>query len=208
MEHPIWFTSTDGLTNGINLCNQSLSDECFVSIIEYLFTTIDSPKDITNNDCIADVQQLQLASGFDEPQFQVVLKTLGYLVKRSLKFMLKPSTLQTDLRQRLQLNEAKANAFVKCWIQATKIILDSLESDQQSAENPGGTSNQLEDVSWKVRAQLSSEPRQKDKLALGQLELRTTKNVINLELNCDEIVELYNQLERIQVELDAVASRG
>ncbi|EDS27334.1 conserved hypothetical protein [Culex quinquefasciatus] len=197
---PVWLSVTDGLLRGISVCNERLSDETFASTVEYLFRTIDSPKS-EQPATETDLESIRTACQLDEPEFKLVLQTLSYLVKRSLKFMLKPSGLQADLtRSRLQLGEHKCNAFVRCWIAATKIVLDSLDGEQQS--------NQLEDVSWKVRAQLSSEPRQKDKLALGQLELKTSSKCVNLELNSAEIVELYNQMERIQAELDAFGAKA
>uniref|UniRef100_A0A1Q3FNG4 COMM domain-containing protein n=1 Tax=Culex tarsalis TaxID=7177 RepID=A0A1Q3FNG4_CULTA len=201
---PVWLSITEGLLRGISVCNERLSDESFASTVEYLFRTLDTPKqDQTTAGTEADLDTIRTACQLDEPEFKLVLQTLSYLVKRSLKFMLKPSGLQADLtRSRLQLGENKCNAFVRCWIASTKIILDSLERDE-------ATANQLEDVSWKVRAQLSSEPRQKDKLALGQLELRTSSSkCVNLELNSEEIVELYNQMERIQAELDAFGAKA
>ncbi|XP_055635396.1 COMM domain-containing protein 10-like [Toxorhynchites rutilus septentrionalis] len=199
--NPIWVTVTESVSRGIALCNERLTDDHYSHLIEYLFRTIDSPTESCTTDSEFDMDKLQLSCHLNEQEFKSVLQTMAYLVKRSLKYMLKPSAMQIDLRNRLLLDEDKCNIFVKYWIQSTKIILDSLETEHDGES--GVRSNQLEDVSWKVRAQLSSEPRQKDKLALGQLELTTSNKVVNLELNSEEIVHLYNQLERIQVELDS-----
>ncbi|XP_058450055.1 COMM domain-containing protein 10 [Malaya genurostris] len=202
-----WCTITDPLIRGAGICRENISDESFSNIVKYLFKTIDSQTETTSEQSESDIETLQIDSGLNEQDFTVALKTLAYLVKRSLKFMLKPSNLQADLRTRLELDKTKSNIFVKHWIQATKIILDTLELSNDGRSEESSTSNQLEDVSWKVRAQLSSEPRQKDKLALGQLELKTTKKIINLELNSSELVDFYNQLERIQSELDVLRSK-
>ncbi|XP_065079560.1 COMM domain-containing protein 10-like [Ochlerotatus camptorhynchus] len=207
---PNWFVNTEGLCRGIAFCNERLSDECFSSVLEYLFRTIDNPtKDATgsptDSDAETEMENLRITAQLNEQEFKLALQSMAYLVKRSLKYMLKPSSLQVDLRNYLQLSENKCNSFVKYWIQSTKIVLDALEADD---DNEHGKSNQLEDVSWKVRAQLSSEPRQKDKLALGQLELKTGRRTVNLELNSGEIVEFYNQLERIQVELDSLNAKA
>ncbi|EAT43341.1 AAEL005225-PA [Aedes aegypti] len=204
---PNWFTITDGLAKTVAFCNEGITDECFSNMLEYLFRTIDNSSTGGNQsqtDTEAELANLRAAtSQLSEQEFKLTMQSLAYLVKRSLKFMLKPSRMQTDLRNHLQLTENKSNCFVKHWIQSTKIVLDAL-----ATADDDGSSNQLEDVSWKVRAQLSSEPRQKDKLALGQLELKTGSRTINLELNSAEIVEFYNQLERIQVELDALNAKA
>ncbi|XP_058824023.1 COMM domain-containing protein 10 isoform X2 [Topomyia yanbarensis] len=196
------------LIRGTSVCRDRLSDECFSNLTEYLFKTIDNPTETSAEHTASDIETLQNDSQLNEQDFKLALQTLAYLVRRSLKFMLKPSTLQSDLRNRLLLDENKSNILVKHWIQATKIILDSLKPSEGDRGSEGSASNQLADVSWKVRAQLSSEPRQKDKLALGQLELKTTKKAINLELNSTEIVDFYNQLERIQAELDSLKSKA
>ncbi|XP_062562249.1 COMM domain-containing protein 10 [Armigeres subalbatus] len=198
---PEWFSLNDGLISAAAFCNEAVPDECFSNMLEYLFRTIDNPtiRNQPETDPEIEIEKLCTeANQLSEQEFRLVLQSLAYLVKRSLKFMLKPSNLQADLRNHLQLTESKSNCFVKHWIQATKIILDALTTEEI------GKSNQLEDVSWKVRAQLSSEPRQKDKLALGQLELKTAERNVNLELNSSELVEFYNQLERIQIELDSL----
>ncbi|XP_019554683.3 uncharacterized protein LOC109424058 [Aedes albopictus] len=207
---PNWFALTDGLTRAIAFCNESISDECFSNMLEYLFRTIDNATTTGNHpepaETETELENLRAgAAQLSEQEFKLAMQSLAYLVKRSLKFMLKPSRLQADLRNHLQLAEGKSNCFVKHWIQTTKIVLDALATDD---DTEGGKSNQLEDVSWKVRAQLSSEPRQKDKLALGQLELKTGSRTINLELNSAELVEFYNQLERIQIELDALHAKA
>lgn len=188
----------------MTFCNERLSEECFSSMLEYLFRTIDNPTTYATGSQ-TEMENLRTTAQLDEQEFQLALQSMAYLVKRSLKFMLKPSSLQADLRNYLQLGENKCNSFVKYWIQSTKIVLDALEADDDGEH---GKSNQLEDVSWKVRAQLSSEPRQKDKLALGQLELKSGRRTVNLELNSGEIVDFYNQLERIQVELDSLNAKA
>lgn len=201
-KQPNWFVITEAFSRGMAFCNERISEECFSSVLEYLFRTIDNP---SSEDTESELAKLRATVQLNDQEFKLALQTVAYLVKRSLKFMMKPSSLQADLRNFLQLSENKCNSFVKYWIQSTKIVLDALEAD---VDGERGKSNQLEDVSWKVRAQLSSEPRQKDKLALGQLELKTERRTVNLELNSTELVEFYNQLERIQVELDSLNAKA
>ncbi|KAJ6635438.1 COMM domain-containing protein 10 [Pseudolycoriella hygida] len=80
-------------------------------------------------------------------------------------------------------------------------ILDNLEIE-------GGGSRQLEDVNWELKVQLSSEAQQKEKTPIGMLQLgMNAGESVNLEVNHSELLNLYNQLETIQNELDALRSK-
>lgn len=88
-----------------------------------------------------------------------------------------------------------------------KPILDNLENKDEP-----GQSNQLEHVGWKLKLQLSSEPQQKEKIPIAQLQLHTTADnlnsrsgePINFEMNHAEVLDLYNQIDAIQNELDSL----
>lgn len=89
-------------------------------------------------------------------------------------------------------------------------ILDNLENKDEQ-----GQSNQLEQIGWKLKLQLSSEPQQKEKHPIAQIQLHTTadgvgsvrqQEPIDFEMNHTELLEVYNQIEAIQSELDSLRS--
>lgn len=130
-------------------------------------------------------------------------------MKRASTFIMKPTKLQSELREKLQLQDSKIDVIMKLWIKTMKPILDNLENKDE----PGAaTNNELEHVGWKLKLQLSSEPQQKEKIPIGQIQLHTSVDnmnsqsgePINFEMNHAEVLEFYNQIEAIQNELDSL----
>lgn len=143
------------------------------------------------------IDTIKISCGLQSQQFSFVTKTLQFIVKRSSNFIMKPTKLQSDLRDKIGLSEPKTEIFLNFWIGETKPILDNLDV-------PGSVSTRkLENISWNLRAQLSSGGQQKEKSALGHVQLQTTgSETINLNVNHDELLQMYYQLENIQGELD------
>lgn len=90
-----------------------------------------------------------------------------------------------------------------------KPILDNLESKHET-----GQSNQLNDIGWKMKLQISSEAQQKEKIPLAHVQFHINDrsensrqnhdDLIDFEMNHSEVLEMYNQMEAIQNELDAL----
>lgn len=145
----------------------------------------------------------------ERADFLLLIKTLSYILKRASTFIMKPTKLQSELKEKLQLQDSKIDVIMKLWIKNMKPILDNLENKDEP-DHP----NQLENVGWKLKLQVSSEPQQKEKIPIAQLQLHTSDdNVnsrsgepINFEMNHAEVLELYNQIDTIQNELDSLRS--
>lgn len=123
---------------------------------------------------------------------------------------MKPTKLQSELKEKLKLHDNKIDVIMKLWIKNMKPILDNLEVKDEPVQ-----SNQLEQIGWKLKMQLSSEPQQKEKIPLAQMQLHTTaegansssqSEPINFEMNHMELLDMYNQMEAIQNELDSLRS--
>lgn len=123
---------------------------------------------------------------------------------------MKPTKLQSELKEKLQLHDSKVDVIMKLWVKNMRPILDNLEIKDEP-----GQSNQLEQIGWKLKLQLSSEPQQKEKYPIAQLQLHTTadgvssatqQESINFEMNHVELLDVYNQIEAIQSELDSLRS--
>lgn len=142
----------------------------------------------------------------DRTDFLLLIKTLSYILKRASTFIMKPSKLQVELKDKLHLQESKVDAFMKLWVKNMRPILDNLNGDDES----GGQTNQLEHIGWKLKLQLASEAQRKEKIPLAQMQFHTTRDnansgaPINFEMNHADVLELYNQIDTIQNELDAL----
>lgn len=159
-----------------------------------------SPED---NDDDRGLEELELLVKVERQDFLLLIKTLSYILKRASTFIMKPTKLQQELKEKLQLDNNKIDVIMKLWIKNMKPILDNLETSKNGILQ----SNELENVAWDLKVQLSSEPQQKEKNPIAHLQLTLTNDEhINLEVNHIELCELYNQIEGVQNELDAFRS--
>lgn len=68
----------------------------------------------------------------------------------------------------------------------------------------------MEDVSWQLNVQTASSICNKESIPNAKIQMNLlkvkdeTKDSVTLELNEEELVQLYNTLENIQTKLDAV----
>lgn len=153
------------------------------------------------------VRRLEQLVQIDRTDFLLLIKTLSYILKRTSTFIMKPTKLQSELKEKLQLHDSKIDVIMKLWIKNMKPILDNLE-----IQNEPDQSNQLEHIGWKLKLQLSSEPQRKEKIPIAQVQFHTTNDnlnsqsnePINFEMNHNEVLELYNQIDAIQNELDSL----
>lgn len=147
------------------------------------------------------LEELEQLVKVERQDFLLLIKTLSYILKRASTFIMKPTKLQSELKEKLKLQDNKIDVIMKLWIKNMKPILDRLDTD-------AGKSNELENIGWKLKVQLSSEAQQKEKTPISHLQLCTTVGEpINLEINHNELLNLYNQLEAIQNELDSLRSK-
>ncbi|XP_022215037.2 uncharacterized protein LOC111069329 [Drosophila obscura] len=144
------------------------------------------------------LEELERLVGVPRADFLLLIKTFSYILRRISTFIIKPSLLQRELREKLQLeDEAKIDAILRLWVRETTPIMENLAS-------PRYESNVVEDVAWKLHVEVSSHCQQRDRTPIGVLQLRTAAGEdISSEMTHPELLQLYNQFEQIQAELDA-----
>ncbi|KAH8367649.1 hypothetical protein KR084_000959, partial [Drosophila pseudotakahashii] len=145
------------------------------------------------------LEELERLVGVPRADFLLLIKTFSYILRRISTFIIKPSLLQRELREKLQLeDEAKIDAILRLWVRETTPIMNNLASKRYE-------SNVIEDVAWKLNVEVSSHCQQREKTPLAVLQMKTgVGEDINIEMTHPELVELYNQFENIQGELDAM----
>lgn len=182
---------------GINIINR-LDDEVFTTVINYVHKNM-SPEESEDDQGLEELEKMVKV---DRQDFLLLIKTLSYILKRASTFIMRPTKLQQELKDKLHLHESKIEVIMKLWIKNVKPILDNLETDD------AGKSNELVNVGWKLKVQLASEAQQKEKNPIAQLQLSTSVGEpIDLEVNHTELLNMYNQLEAIQSELDSLRSK-
>lgn len=144
------------------------------------------------------LEELERLVGVPRPDFLLLIKTFSYILRRISTFIIKPSQLQRELREKLQLqDEAKIDAILRLWVRQTTPMMNNLASERYE-------SNVIDDMAWKLNVEIASHCQQREKTALAVLQLKTGAGEdINFEMTQPELLQLYNQFEHIQSELDA-----
>ncbi|EDV99960.1 uncharacterized protein LOC6565412 [Drosophila grimshawi] len=144
------------------------------------------------------LEELERLVGVARADFLLLIKTFSYILRRISTFIIKPSHLQRELREKLQLqDEAKIDAILRLWVRQTTPMMNNLASERYE-------SNVIEDMAWKLNVEIASHCQQREKTALAVLQLKTgASEDINFEMTQPELLQLYNQFEQIQSELDA-----
>ncbi len=134
--------------------------------------------------------------GLSDQEKELVVKTVYYLLQRLNIFILKPTKIQADLKE--SLPENKIAIILKYYRKQNKTIVDSLETRHDG----------ISDINWTLKTVLSSETQQKiaPPKTVVNLELHSNDDkVLSLDLNHQDLFELFGNLEKIQQELDARA---
>lgn len=144
------------------------------------------------------LEELERLVGVPRADFLLLIKTFSYILRRISTFIIKPSHLQRELREKLQLqDEAKIDAILRLWVRQTTPMMNNLASERYE-------SNVIEDMAWKLNVEIASHCQQREKTALAVLQLKTGAGEdINFEMTQSELLQLFNQFENIQSELDA-----
>lgn len=187
-----WIKITDRAREGIQIINK-LNNDTFATVLEYVHKNMNPSEEEEDQDTLEELEKLV---GVPRPEFLLLIKTLSYILKRTSTFLLKPTKLQQELREKLKLEDEKIDGIIRLWIKNTKPILTNLHCGSMEAK-------EVTDVSWKLNLQISSNCQQKERTALACLQLKTGDgNDIDMEMNHSELLQLYNQIESIQNELD------
>lgn len=187
-----WIKITDRAREGIQIINK-LNNDTFATVLEYVHKNMNPSEEEEDQETLEELEKL---AGVPRPEFLLLIKTLSYILKRTSTFLLKPTKLQQELREKLKLEDEKIDGIIRLWIKNTKPILTNLHCGSMEAK-------EVTDVSWKLNLQISSNCQQKERTALACLQLKTGDgNDIDMEMNHNELLQLYNQIESIQTELD------
>lgn len=135
----------------------------------------------------------------NENDWNLFIQSLVHVFKLSLKYIFKPTVLQKQLEEELNFDSEKAKEFVKHWLLCTKRDFGDLENRYK-----------LNDVTWQLNVQVASSAQNKESIPNARLQLNLSKpkseerKDVTLELNCEELVQLYNAIENMQTRLDAI----
>lgn len=112
---------------------------------------------------------------------------------------MKPTVLQEELTEKLKFSNSKAEAFVKRWTETTKANFDNLQERKN-----------LEKMSWELNLEIASDCSLKKAVPTTVLQLHVkdgegNPEKVTVEMNEEQLLELYNQMENMQSVLDSLS---
>ncbi|XP_023230180.1 COMM domain-containing protein 10-like isoform X2 [Centruroides sculpturatus] len=191
------FTKTKKLTEAVQLIN-NLNDARFPLLLSRILQKLHSKEESFTEE---EEEKLQLALSLDQQQLHLVLETISFILEQAAYNLAKPAVLSQQL-QEINLQEEKVSSIVQAWVNNAKSVTEKL---RQRTISP----RQLTDVKWELRLQMAQASRTNLKTPLGILELEISSdkdknNKIQFQFNHQQLYELYNKLEIIQNQLDAL----
>lgn len=179
------------LRKGISIINELTSSDFEILMKEIPRSDITTSKDM---------EKLKESLGLDDNSWNLLVQSVAHIFKVSLKFIFKPTALQKQLEDDSKLDSEKAKEFVKQWSLYTKRDFGDLENRWK-----------LNDVAWQLNVQTASSAQNKEATPTARLQFNMAKpkseleQNLTLELNCEELVQLYSALENMQNKLDTLS---
>lgn len=147
--------------------------------------------------------KLQSALKLSLDDVKLLLEFIEFIFSQASYHMAKPATLSEQLTQ-LGLDEDKVVSIVEEWAANGKQVIERLR------RKPFAT-KQLETISWKFGMQMAQssrgqmkEPNAIFELGIGDHQSKDSEKLL-LEFNHEELYKFYNQLEKIQAQLDSLS---
>ncbi|KAI6660890.1 hypothetical protein LOD99_13614 [Oopsacas minuta] len=148
--------------------------------------------------------KLEASLSLEKMELELLLDGIKFVVDKAAYFVLKPASLSKELMD-IGLEEERATAFSQGWGNLGKALIERLK---KRAFFP----IQLEDINWRLNLQLgqSFQSRQKIPKAIFQLELSDEskpveeREQVTVEFSREELYRLYDELEKIQDQLDSL----
>lgn len=159
----------------------------YVALLDCIVTT-DNPNLFTKDELI----KLQECLNLNEDQLQLLIQSLLFIFKQSSKVILKLTDLYKDLVETLKFDADKANEFVLAWSVQTNKHFSDIENRWK-----------LNNVCMELDVELNRNTTV-PKVRMQLDVVNSTGNIDNIimDLNEEEMVNLYSTLENVQTKLD------
>lgn len=180
------------LVKGVNLIN-TIPNKTFSILLKQTITSTGT-KPLTQDE----LQQLENHLKLPSDDVHLLVQSLCYIWKQSLKVILEPSAMERDLTQVLGLEKSRAKELLQEWTTRLQEDCGDLEKRKK-----------LEGVAWELNVETASStstahsiPKARLQLELSDFVDGANKENVVLELDKEQLVKMYNMLENIQLKLD------
>lgn len=133
----------------------------------------------------------------------LLLDTITSIYMQAACNVVKPSLMETVMKDNFKIDEEKISIFINAWITYGKGIVENL---RQKSMFP----IQVKDINWCLNVQSSSSAISKDARPVALLQLGLTgdeTSTLTVEFDKKQLTDLYYNLEKIQTQLDALETK-
>lgn len=164
---------------GVGLITEKVSDEQLQETLKH----IDNHEKISN---------------LTDNENRLVLKTLLYLVQRFKMFVMSPVKLQSDLMN-LGFSSRKSEILTETYSESNRDIIRNLKSSEDNCNDPK--------IAWDIKTIIKDEVTDKCKKPVARLCLKQSDQELIQDLSHSEMLVLFDNFEKIQLELDMLSSK-
>ncbi|XP_051758768.1 COMM domain-containing protein 10 [Ctenopharyngodon idella] len=148
-------------------------------------------------------EKLQSALSMEKQTLQLLLETVSFILEQAVYHSVKPAALKQQL-ENINIASEKAEVFSQVWASAGPDVVEKIRHGIFAPKK-------LDHVGWQLNLQMarSDQSRLKAPHAVLNLGLRTEDDAERLqdvcvEFNHQDLLDFYNQMERIQTQLDSL----
>ncbi|XP_015430603.1 PREDICTED: uncharacterized protein LOC107187105 [Dufourea novaeangliae] len=193
-----WITVTPRLERGLKIATQ-IDNSKFRLLINRICQTLQSSVD-TKIFSEEEEEKLLVSLDLNKDDLVCLLDAIITIYKKAACYIIKPQSMDSTLNSIYKTDDEKIQIFLNAWVTYGKGIIDNF---RQQSMFPV----QVKDIDWCLSIQASSSAIKKDvrPVALLQLNLTGEKDSkLTVEFDKKELTDLYQNLEKIQAQLDAL----
>ncbi|XP_076177477.1 COMM domain containing 10 protein valette [Ptiloglossa arizonensis] len=193
-----WIAVTPRLERGLKIANQ-IDNSKFRLLINRICQTLQSN---VNSKIFSEEEEEKLLVSLDLNKDDLVflLDAIISIYKQAACNIIKSQSLENTLKDTFKTNDDKVQIFLNAWVTYGKCIIDNFK---QKSIFP----IQVKDIDWCLNIQAASSTIKKDVRPMALLQLNLTgeqESKLTVEFDKKELTELYQNLEKIQSQLDAL----
>ncbi|XP_034242360.1 COMM domain-containing protein 10 [Thrips palmi] len=199
-----WIQVTPKFQKGVTLIN-SIEPAKLRLLLNRIATFMqrDSVKGISSPFTEDEESKLEKSLGLQLKDVRLVIDTASLILQQSAYHIIKPDSLKSKLIEDLKLEQERAAAVASVWESNASLIVESLRKRSVLPY-------QFADMTWLLNVETSSDKisKRKEPVALLELLLQSgdsdNNRKVKLEMHKPQLQKLYQNLEKIQTQLDAL----
>ncbi|XP_076297872.1 COMM domain containing 10 protein valette [Lasioglossum baleicum] len=193
-----WITMTPRLEQGLNIVNQ-IDNSKLRLLINRICQTLQSgiAAKIFSDE---EEEKLLVSLDLNKDDLVILLEAITTLYKQAACNIIKAQSMEIVLKGIFKTDDKKIQIFLNAWIAYGKGIIDNFR--QQSIFPV-----QVKDIDWSLNIQAASSAIKKDVRPMALLQLNLTgeqQSKLTVEFDKKELIDLYQNLEKIQSQLDVL----